>query len=136
MQPPCIPGEKTTAQHYLLLANESSLICCLLNPFLHSLSCSKGLHTSKSFFLSVLTCNPNISFSPSFRSPPLPCLSFPFSPPLPIWSRVAAISHTVYSVSLSPYGFDHLIIERQCPLFMSKVDINIFIENQSNSLTL
>lgn len=93
-----------------------------ISPSLSSSLCSHVIPVSPS---------PLFPFSPSRLCPP-----FPFCLPSPVWSRVAAISHTVYSVSLGPYGFDHLIIERQCPLFMFKVDINIFIENQSNSLTL
>ena len=138
-------SQRSTCRHLLLLVRKLSITnycqirevqsAVFLTPF--CIVCTP----LRAFLLSVSSslCSCTLWISPSSSLSPyvsLSCLpAFPL-PPLAVWSWVAAAPQTPYSVFLNPYGFDHLIIEIQCLLFTSKADINIFIENQSNSLTL
>lgn len=109
---------KPLAWHHMV--HESSLIRCLLHLTLHSLS-------SSDVFL-LLCAHVHSQYLVS--SSPLPLLS------LTVWSWVAADLYTRSACLPQPPRFECLIIEMQCPFFTSKVDINIFIENWSNSLTV
>lgn len=110
--------KKLLAWHHMVHGN--SLIRCLPHLTLHSLSSSEVF---------VLLCA-HVHSQYLVSSSPLPLLS------LTVWSWVAADLYTHSACLPQPPRFKCLIIEMQCPFFTSKVDINIFIENWSNSLTV